>query len=130
MPQQMTPKQLVKAYKIERFETANARVLREDFGFRMRQDNHSKQFGENVWELATTYFYRNQNSTSRQFSEFQAFAGKYGFTVEPLNWWTGARISAVGKETLTFETNDWPKESWAKVLIRIDIQEVYDDRDD
>ena len=122
MPKQMTPKQLVLAYKHEMFGTAKARVLREDHGFRMRQDSSIRDFyGNRTFELATTYYYRNQNSTARQAYEFGKFAREHGFEIVIMNYWTGKPIPAdeVDKDIITFETNPWPKESWAKVLIGI-----------
>ena len=77
-----------------------------------------------MWEVATTYFYHYQNSTRHQFDELTKFAQAHGFEVTPLDWWSGKPLEGeIDRGTLAFEDTPWPKESWAKILVRIELAE-------
>jgi len=117
MTQKLTPKNLVKQFKSEMFETTVTKEL-SDNGFRMRQSTTAKDFGDNVWELATTYYYTSQNSTARLFDEFQKFAAQHGYEATAQSWHSGKPIE-VSKDTIVFESNPWPRLSWAKILVII-----------
>jgi len=119
----MTDKQFVKTYKQERFETTSSSVLAEDHGFRLRQTARTKQAGPDIWELATTYFYTNQNSTLRALHELQTLAERENMVIMVIKvGYYGQRIGAIlnpTKDHIQFDTKPWPKSSWASLFISI-----------
>ena len=112
----MTEQTLVKKFKQDHYETANAKVLAEDHGIRIRQTQQSRRVG--AWELATSYFYRSQQSTTRLFHELQDFASGHGFRLQAVETWGSKIVGPVTSDHLCYAFAEWPKDSWASVLVK------------
>ena len=97
-----------------------AREMADDYGVRIRQTAHSKQFGAlDTFEVGTTYFYSVQATNGGVVKRLGEFAEGHGWQVEVLNYWRGEVVEGVSREHMLFGRRPWPKTSWATCLVRI-----------
>ena len=100
MSKQISNSQLVKNFLTANYETTDKTRLAEDFGVRITKKS------DGSFEFSTTYFYRSQNKTVRLVKDFSEYAAQQGVTVAvPI------------EDGISFQTNPWPKRSWASVKV-------------
>lgn len=107
---------LVRDYKRQTYQDedgtvrASAKEMADTHGHRIRQTKASRVFGPDVWEVSTSYFYRNQATTLSLIDRLQQWAEPAGFSVEIVDR-PGAAVR--------FDQRQWPVDSWAIAYVRI-----------
>ena len=119
----MNAKQFVKTYKQETFDTAAAKFLSEEYGFRLRQTAQTKCTGDDIWELSTAYFYTSQHNCFRHLNGLRELAERERMTVMVIEvGYDGQRLGAIlnpTKDDIQFNSQPWPKQSWATMFVSI-----------
>ena len=100
----------------------------KDNGIRIRQTADAKELDPNGYEIGTTYFYRMQQGTTRLYRDLRGFALTYGVELYFYRYladekgWRQPKTGAELDGRLHFEYKQWPKDSWATMLVRFEVK--------
>ena len=85
--------------------------LPEDYGYRYRITNETKQLGNDVVEVGSTYFYQSQARVESRADDFKLYANSLGInvTMTPVH------------DNVRFNNASWPKTSWATLFYHVRI---------
>lgn len=107
----MTAKSLAvqTAQRVNRaYSVLNEGTKLEDNGYRIRASIAAARRGKDVVEIGSSYFYRSQANTSAAFDIVTYYAKKFD-----------EEISFEAITEVRYDDANWPKTSWATVLVRI-----------
>ena len=113
MNAKLTTKQIVSKVKrtIAKDNECLVSDLLEDYGYRYRVTKECAQYGDDVIEVASTYYYQSQARVEGRADDFEMYAHNAGIELV---------LTAVNDHT-RYNDAPWPKTSWATKFYHVRV---------